>query len=80
MVPDAESIRPTPHVQVVMDMDGWGPPWLKFDSYHDYIVNHPVEFTGFKLFYHNDTKSGEPLLTPFEVLRLLPRPLYIQYQ
>jgi hypothetical protein len=80
MVPDAENIRPTPHVQVVMDMDGWGPPWLKFDSYHDYIVNHPVEFTGFKLFYHNDTKSGESLLTPFEVLRLLPRPLYIQYQ
>jgi hypothetical protein len=80
MVPDAENIHPTPHVQVVMDMDGWGPPWLKFDSYHDYIVNHPVEFTGFKLFYHNDTKSGESLLTPFEVLRLLPRPLYIQYQ
>ena len=80
MVPDAENIHPTSHVQVVMDMDGWGPPWLKFDSYHDYIVNHPVEFTGFKLFYHNDTKSGEPILTPFEVLRLLPRPLYIQYQ
>ncbi len=80
MVPDAENIRPTPHVQVVMDMDGWGPPWLKFDSYHDYIVNHPVEFTGFKLFYHNDVKSGEPILTPFEVLRLAPKPLYIQYQ
>ncbi len=80
MVPDAENIRPTSHVQVVMDMDGWGPPWLKFDSYHDYIVNHPVEFTGFKLFYHNDAKSGQPILTPLEVLRLLPRPLYIQYQ
>ena len=80
MVPDAENIKPTSRVQVVMDMDGWGPPWLKFDSYRDYIVAHPVEFTGFKLFFHNDTKSGEPLLTPGEVLRLLPRPLYIQYQ
>ena len=80
MVPDAENIRPTSHVQVVMDMDGWGPPWLKFDSYHDYIVNHPVQFTGFKLFYHNDAKSGQSILTPLEVLRLLPRPLYIQYQ
>jgi hypothetical protein len=80
MVPDAENIKPTPRVQVVMDMDGWGPPWLKFDSYRDYIVAHPVAFTGFKLFYHNDTKSGEPLLTPLEVLRLLPHPLYIQYQ
>ncbi len=28
MVPDAEQIRPTRNVQVVMDMDGWGPPWL----------------------------------------------------
>ncbi|HWH52186.1 MAG TPA: hypothetical protein VN651_11645, partial [Gemmatimonadaceae bacterium] len=80
MVPDAESIHPTPRVQVVMDMDGWGPPWLKFDSYRDYIVAHPVEFTGFKLFFHNDVKGGDPILTPLEVLRLLPRPLYIQYQ
>ena len=80
MVPDAENIRPTPRVQVVMHMDGWGPPWLKFDSYKDYIVQHPVAFTGFKFFYHNDTKSGEPMLTEREVLQLLPRPLYLQYQ
>ena len=80
MVPDAESIKSTPRVQVVMDMDGWGPPWLKFDSYRDYIVAHPVQFTGFKIFYHNDVRKGDQLLTPAEVLHLLPRPLYIQYQ
>jgi hypothetical protein len=80
MVPDAEDIKPTPRVQVVMDMDGWGPPWLKFDSYRDYIVQHPVQFTGFKIFYHNDVRKGDALLTPLEVLGLLPRPLYIQYQ
>jgi hypothetical protein len=80
MVTNASKIRYTPHVQVVMDMDGWGPPWLKFDSYHDYVKAEPVQFTGFKLFYHNDTKKGDPLLTPAEVLRLTPKPLYIQYQ
>ena len=80
MVTNAPKIRFTPHVQVVMDMDGWGPPWLKFDSYHDYVKAEPVQFTGFKLFYHNDTKTGDPLLTPAEVLRLNPKPLYIQYQ
>ena len=80
MVTNATKIRYTPHVQVVMDMDGWGPPWLKFDSYHDYVKAEPVQFTGFKLFFHNDTKTGDPLLTPAEVLRLNPRPLYIQYQ
>ncbi len=80
MVTNASKIRYTPHVQVVMDMDGWGPPWLKFDSYHDYVKAEPVQFTGFKLFYHNDTKKGDPMLTPAEVLRLTPKPLYIQYQ
>ena len=80
MVTNAPKIRFTPNVQVVMDMDGWGPPWLKFDSYHDYVKAEPVQFTGFKLFFHNDTKAGDPLLTPQEVLRLWPRPLYIQYQ
>ena len=80
MVTNASKIRYTPHVQVVMHMDGWGPPWLKFDSYHDYVKAEPVQFTGFKLFFHNDTKKGDPLLTPAEVLRLNPRPLYIQYQ
>jgi hypothetical protein len=80
MLPDAEKIKPTPAVQVVMHMDGWGPAWLKFDSYKDYIVQYPVAFTGFKIFYHNDAKSGDRILTPPEVLRLLPRPLYVQYQ
>jgi hypothetical protein len=80
MVPDAANIRPTKNVQVVMHMDGWGPPWLKFDSYHHYIVNEPVQFTGFKLFYHNDTKKGHALLTPKELLQLKPTLSYIQYQ
>jgi hypothetical protein len=80
MVPDAQSIRPTKNVQVVMHMDGWGPPWLKFDSYHHYIVNEPVQYTGFKLFYHNDTKKGDALLTPKELLQLTPKLSYIQYQ
>ncbi|MEO5815918.1 MAG: hypothetical protein ABIT20_11630 [Gemmatimonadaceae bacterium] len=80
MVSNSKDIRPTANVQVVMDMDGWGPPWLKFDSYHDYVKAEPVQYTGFKLFFHNDTKKGDALLTPAEVLRLHPRPLYIQYQ
>jgi len=73
-------IRPRPEVQIVMNMDGWGAPWLKRDSYSNYVVKEPVEYTGFKLFYHNDTKKGDPMLTPAEVLRLEPKPLYVQYQ
>jgi hypothetical protein len=80
MLTGSKNIRLDPRVQVVVNMDGWGNPWLKFDSYRDYVEAEPVQFTGFKLFYHNDTKKGEPLLTPGEVLRLTPAPLYIQYQ
>jgi hypothetical protein len=80
MVTNAMQITPDPRVQVVMHMDGWGPPWLKFDSYRAYSVLEPVQYTGFKLFYHNDTKKGDRLLTPEELLQLVPRPLYIQYQ
>ncbi|MGB8990518.1 MAG: hypothetical protein WCD80_00525, partial [Desulfobaccales bacterium] len=80
MVTNAKHIVLRPEVQIIMNMDGWGAPWLKRDSYKDYIVAEPVEYTGFKLFYHNDTKKGDPLLTPREVLALTPKPLYIQYQ
>ncbi len=80
MLTDAKAIKLDPRVQVVINMDGWGQPWLKYDSYRAYVEAEPVEYTGFKLFYHNDTKKGDPLLTPAEVLMLNPKPLYIQYQ
>jgi len=79
-VTNAGNITLRPEVQLVMHMDGWGAPWLKRDSYKAYIVSEPVQYAGFKLFYHNDTKKGDPLMTPQEVLKLNPKPLYIQYQ
>ncbi len=80
MLSGYKDIRLDPRVQIVIDMDGWGAPWLKYDSYRDYIQAEPVQFTGFKIFYGNDSKKGDPVLTPAEVLRLTPPPLYIQYQ
>ena len=80
MLKGADQIKLDPRVQVVINMDGWGAPWLKFDSYKEYVAREPVQFTGFKLFFHNDTKKGDKLLTPLEVLQLKPAPLYIQYQ
>src|SRR5690606_16018819 len=80
MVTNSSRILLRPEVQIVMDMDGWGAPWLKRDSYRDYVVREPVQYTGFKLFYHNDTKKGDPLMMPQDLLRLEPRPMYIQYQ
>jgi hypothetical protein len=80
MLQHASSIKLDPRVQVVINMDGWGQPWLKFDTYKKCEVDEPVQFTGFKLFFHNDTRRGDALLSPVEVLALRPRPIYIQYQ
>jgi len=80
MLTNSKQIKLDPRVQVVINMDGWGQPWLKYDSYRAYVEAEPVQFTGFKLFYHNDTKKGDPILTPSEVLLLNPKPHYIQYQ
>ncbi|MBO0938368.1 hypothetical protein J2I47_17585 [Fibrella sp. HMF5335] len=88
MVTNYKNIKLDPNVQIVMNMDGWGPPSLKRDTYHDYIQTEPVQYTGFKLFYHNDLRKVDMnskykvphLMEPSEVLSLTPKPLYIQYQ
>jgi hypothetical protein len=80
MVTNYKDIKTRPEVQIVMDMDGWGHPELKLNTYQRYIYKEPVEFTGFKIFYKNDVKNNGRLLTPEELLALKPRPVYIQYQ
>jgi hypothetical protein len=81
MVTNYKNIKIHPDVQIVMDMDGWGEPSLKHDSYKAYVWREPVQFSGFKLFYKNDIrKQGSHMLTPEEVLAEKPQPIYIQYQ
>jgi len=81
MVTDYQNIKLVPEVQVVMNMDGFGSKILKKSTYLDYIYREPVQFTGFKLFYKNDTRSNpNGLYTPAELLRFTPKPIYIQYQ
>jgi len=76
MLTNASKIRLDPRVQVVIDMDGYGPPGAKMGAYRWFVVRHPVQYTGWKLFYKND----KPMMTPEQVLELYPKPLYIQYQ
>jgi hypothetical protein len=82
MLTNYKNIKLDPRVQVIMDMDGWGDPTLKKDSYKAYVEKQPVQYTGFKLFYEYDIKpKGSHLMTPKEVLtELHPTPLYVQYQ
>jgi hypothetical protein len=51
------SYKPTPEVQVVMNMDGWGTQTLKTGIYRQVVASEPVQFTGIKLFYKNDLKA-----------------------
>ena len=81
MVTNYQQIIIRPEVQIVMDFDGWGYPANKINAYTDFVEDEPVEFTGFKLFYKNDVRGpGSVMLTPMQVLKLTPKPLYIQYQ
>lgn len=81
MVTNYQNIKPLPEVQIVMDMDGWGPPAKKINTYKQFIYPEPVQFTGFKIFYKNDLKAPSTrILTPADLLQLSPRPLFIQYQ
>jgi hypothetical protein len=76
MLTNSSKIRLDPRVQVVIDMDGFGAPANKKGAYRWFVVRHPVQYTGFKLFYKND----KPMMTPEEVLEMYPKPNYIQYQ
>ena len=81
MIKDYKSIRIQPEVQLVVDMDGWGAPARKINTYKNFVFTEPLQFTGFKLFYKNDLKEPpHRLLTPKELLALKPAPMYIQYQ
>lgn len=81
MITDYRQIKPTPEVQVIMQMDGWGSPQRKKNTYYHVVAPEPVQFTGIKIFYKNDLKEEPPrLLTKQEVLDLKPTPIFIQYQ
>lgn len=80
MIKNYQDIKLTPEVQVVIDMDGFGDKILKESTWKRYIYKEPVQFTGFKLFYKNDTKLNWQMYTPEELMQFTPRPVYIQYQ
>ena len=81
MLTNYKLIKTVPEVQIVINMDGWGPETGKLATQKAYVYKQPVQFTGFKIFYKNDLwKPSTAMMTPKEVLELKPKPVYIQYQ
>jgi hypothetical protein len=78
MVIGADSIKLDPRVQIVMDMDGFGAPWLKRDSFWAWIKREPVQFAGWKQF--TKLRNDKPPTPDSVLVRLFPAPVYIQYQ
>ena len=82
MVTNVRQVRLRPEVQFVLHMDGHGRmqgPLFKYDTYAQFVVPEPVQFTGWKNFYHHDNEKGV-MPTAADLMRLHPLPLYIQYQ
>ena len=82
MVTNSRKIQTSAEVQLVMNMDGFGFPAKKINSYKYWIAGEPVQFTGFKVFYKQDIESkyASNIMSAPQILKLYPRPVYIQYQ
>ncbi len=76
MIQNKEQLGPYPGVQLVIDADGFGSPVLKTAIYNFLVRDEPVEFAGVKLFYRQDV----PVMTPREILALVPAPDVVIYQ
>jgi hypothetical protein len=76
MLPSKMQIRPSDLMDIVLDMDGFGDRTLKLSTYRAVLRQGPLAWTGFKLFYKQDTN----LFTPADVMKLNPQPAVIIYQ
>jgi hypothetical protein len=76
MVTRPAAIAPTSEIRLVVNMDGFGPPQEKLNSYRVAKAGMPTTLTGYKLF----TLLDKPMLEPADVLPLTPAPVFINYQ
>ena len=80
IVSGQEALVDRPGVAVVKSVDGIGAAADKIGTYQRVMAGTPpFVHAGFKLFYEEDTRSG-PLMTPQEVLALVPQPEYVLYE
>ena len=77
MLPDKVAIEDYPFVDIVIDGDGVGPAEVKIYNYTAYASEPAFEFGGFKLF---PTDGDYPIMSPAEVMNLVPQPVLIIYQ
>jgi hypothetical protein len=72
-----DRITPVPGVQFVLEVDGFGTPDEKRETYRVMTDDGPIEYQGFKLWY---TGEDHPLMSPGDVMALTPPPDIVIYQ
>jgi len=72
-----DQIQPVPGVQFVLEVDGFGTPEEKQDTYRVLAGAGLFEFHGFKLWYNG---QDDPIMSPRDVLSIDPQPDLIIYQ
>jgi hypothetical protein len=80
MVTNPGKIQTPESIRLVVNMDGFGTPSRKIDSYRVALRGMPTRLSGFKLF--TNPRLDTPILTPPQVLngQVRPAPVFINYQ
>ncbi len=76
MITHPEAIERRSDVDLVIDMDGYGPADIKEAKYHTYSAAAYAPYGGIKIFLQHDTDP----LTEASLLALKPRPVLVVYQ
>ena len=78
---DEEQLKTPPGVALIKSIDGLGPVGAKIATYVYLMESMPKGVRpGFKLFFDEDTRNGSRLMTPREVLALVPTPEYVMFE
>jgi len=84
MIQNRDQVRSDfPLVDLLLNADGFGHPALKLSTWRLIAEADNFPFKGFKLFYPKPWKTtgiDVPLMTPEQVMGIVPRPVYINYQ
>lgn len=81
IVADEQLLTPHEGVVLIKSVDGIGSPAAKVDTYNAIAsVTPSFVHMGFKLFYEEDVERGQRLMTPEEVMALVPQPEYVLFE
>ncbi len=81
VVIDEQLLLPHPGVVPIKSVDGIGSQAEKENTWYRLMEAKPAHVhPGFKLFYDEDLRTGGPLMTPEQVLALMPLPEYVLYE